>query len=85
VIRVKELDKEKSWWRELAIIKLETDCGCMGLMKEKYRFEELENRDTETYTIQIAGTSKKINDFIEEIGSENIIEIARTGVTTMAK
>ena len=85
VINAKELDREKSYWREVAIIKLETTQAVLDNLKREFYFELLDHPKTETFIIQIAGTSIFINAFIDDIGSENIIEIARTGVTSMVK
>lgn len=35
----------------------------------------------EAYTIELAGKSQKINDFIEAFDADKIIEVSRTGVT----
>ena len=35
----------------------------------------------EAYTIELAGKSQKINDFIEAFDADKILEVSRTGVT----
>ena len=85
VISVRELDRDQSYWRELAILKIETDCDCIDDLSEKYGFELLDQNNNDQYTIQVSGISDKINQLIHDLGNENIIEIARTGVTAMQK
>ena len=44
------------------------------------------NRLTErAYTVQLAGSSDKLDAFIEAIGSVAIMEVARTGVCGIAR
>ena len=83
VISAKELDRTESFWREVAIVKIETDQDAFDDLVKKYNFEVLDKQNHEIYIVQIAGTSGYIDDFIEDVGSDRIIEIARTGVTTM--
>lgn len=37
------------------------------------------------YTVQVAGTSNKLDAFIEAVGSESIIELVRTGVSGLSR
>ncbi len=37
------------------------------------------------YTVQVAGTSSKLDAFIEAVGSESIIELVRTGVSGLSR
>ncbi len=85
VISVKELDVDNSYWREVAIIKLEVDAGHLEQFKGRYNFEVLEQKSEDTYILQVAGATHQIDTFIDEIGRESIIEIARTGVTALEK
>jgi len=37
------------------------------------------------YTIQLAGTSEKIDSFIQAIGAASILEVVRSGVTGISR
>ena len=85
IVSVKELDTNKSYWREAAIVKLEVDAAHLQTFKGRYNFEVLDQKSEETFIIQIAGSTTQIDTFLDEVGRECIIEIARTGVTAMEK
>ena len=40
---------------------------------------------TSVYTIQLAGTSDKLDSFIQAIGTGSILETVRSGVTGIAR
>lgn len=85
VVSVKELDTNNSYWREVAIVKLELNREHLKDFQEKYTFEVLDRKGEDTHILQVAGATKMIDSFLDEIGRENIIEIARTGVTALEK
>jgi len=85
IISVKELDTDHSYWREAAIIKVEADDEHLEEFRKDYNFEILEHKSEDIHIIQIAGSTRRIDAFIQEIGEEHIVEIARTGVTAMEK
>lgn len=85
VISARELDANESFWREVAIVKLEADEGWMEALARIYRFEILDHQNHELYIVQVAGTSKSIDDFLQDVGTDRIIEVARSGFTAMEK
>lgn len=85
VISVKELDTDNSYWREVAIVKLEVDTAHLKEFQERYSFEILDEEGEDTHILQIAGATHMIDTLLDEIGREYIIEIARTGVTALEK
>jgi len=85
VISAKELDTDHSYWREAAIIKVEADDEVLETLRRDYVFEILDHKSDEIHIIQIAGSTRRIDAFIEELGEGHIIEIARTGVTALEK
>jgi acetolactate synthase-1/3 small subunit len=85
VVSAKELDTDHSYWREVAIIKLEVSADHLKQFKGRYNFEILDQKSEDTYILQVAGATRKIDTFLDEIGREFIIEIARTGVTALEK
>jgi len=85
VITAKELDTNKSFWREVGIIKFESDENTVEALKEKFTFELLDQQNNELFVVQIAGTSQYIDDFIAAIGKNKLFEAARSGFTALEK
>ena len=85
VISVKELNAENSYWREAAIVKLEIDHKILQSFQKQLHFELLDQKSGDLHIIQIAGSTKQIDNFLDEIGRECIVEIARTGVSALEK
>lgn len=85
VVSVKELDTDHSYWREVAIVKLEVDPPHLESFSGRYNFEILHKDDNDICIIQVAGSTRKIDSFLDEVGQEHVIEIARTGVTALEK
>jgi acetolactate synthase-1/3 small subunit len=85
VISARELDIDQSFWREVAIVKFEAESDRMEQLSGKYRIEILDRRNSETFIVQLAGTSKMIDDFLQELGADRIIEVARSGFTALEK
>lgn len=85
VISAKELDTNNSYWREVAIVKLEVDGDHLAAFQGRYNFKVLDQKGEDTHILQVAGSTKQIDTFLDEVGRKFIIEIARTGVTAMEK
>jgi acetolactate synthase-1/3 small subunit len=85
IISAKELDTDHSYWREAAIVKLEVDSNHLDSFKKVYNFEVLDAVSKDIAIIQVAGSTSQIDTFLDEVGREHIIEIARTGVAAMEK
>ena len=85
VIRAKELNREESYWREVAIIKFELEKKAFDKLQKKYHVEILDSQPHDIYIVQIAGPMERIDSFLEAAGSDHFIEIARTGVMAMDK
>ena len=85
VIRAKELDRDQSYWREVAIIKFELEKKAIEKLQKKYQIEILDAQSHDIYIVQIAGPTERIDSFLKDVGAEHFIEIARTGVTAMDK
>ncbi|HEX9804259.1 MAG TPA: acetolactate synthase small subunit [Candidatus Dojkabacteria bacterium] len=81
VISVEFLQKDKSFWREVALIKTNVSNDRLEELSKFYDFQFLE-KGIESI-IQIAGTMDRIDEFIKEIGREFVVEIARTGPTAL--
>ena len=85
VLSAKELDVNDSFWREVAIIKLEADETLLEDLGQKFEFQILDRCNNEQFIVQLAGTVKYVDDFMEAVGVERIIETARSGFTAMEK
>ena len=85
IISAKELDTDQSFWREVGIVKFEADDTRLDALSKEFNLEILDHQNHEIYIVQIAGTSKFIDDFLQEIGRDKILEVARTGFTAMEK
>jgi len=85
VISAKELDIDQSYWREVAILKFESNDSQIEDLQRRYHFEVLDCQHNELYIVQLAGTSKMIDDFMAELGKDRIIETARSGYTAMER
>ncbi|MFW2366434.1 MAG: acetolactate synthase small subunit [Desulforhopalus sp.] len=85
VISAKELDTDHSYWREVAIVKLEVDTEHLRSFHGQYNFEVLDQKSEDIHILQVAGSTRQIDAFLDKVGREFIIEIARTGVTALEK
>lgn len=85
VISAKELDTDHSYWREVAIVKLEVDAAHLESFRGRYNFEVLDQKGEDILILQLAGATRQIDTFLDEVGRQYIIEIARTGVTALEK
>ena len=85
VISARELDIDQSFWREVAIVKFESDADRLEKLGSIYKYEILDRRNQDQYIIQLAGTYKLIDDFLRDIGEDKIVEVARSGFTVLEK
>ena len=85
VLSAKELDVDGSFWREVAIIKVEANETSIEELARQFDFQILDLSNHELYIIQVAGTSKYVDDFVQAVGEDRIIETARSGFTAMEK
>ena len=85
VISAKELDIDQSFWREVGIVKFEADVNLIEQLGQKYRFELLDQQNHELYIVQITGTSQLIDNFLQDVGDDKIVEVARSGFTALEK
>ncbi len=85
VISAKELNIDQSFWREVAIVKFEADDAHMEALGRRFPLEILDRRAPDTFVAQIAGTSQRIDDFLNAVGPHKVIEVARSGFTALEK
>lgn len=85
VISARELDMDESFWREVAIVKFEADKKQIEALAQTYRFEVLDHQNNDCFILQIAGTSQLIDAFLQDVGTDRIVEVARSGFTALEK
>ena len=85
VISARELDIEQSFWREVAIVKFEADGDAFEELRRNHNFEVLDRQNHGLFIVQVGGTSQMIDDFLDAIGSDKIVEVARSGFTALEK
>ena len=85
VISARELDIDRSFWREVAIVKFEVEDSDLANLQAVYSIDILDRQDGGECVAQIAGTSQMIDDFLEDVGEQKIIEVARSGFTALEK
>jgi acetolactate synthase-1/3 small subunit len=85
VIAARELDIDQSFWREVAIVKFEAHGTQFDRLAQDYVFEVLDRQNHELFIVQMAGTSQRIDDFLEAVGRDKIVEVARSGFTALEK
>lgn len=83
VVRVTDLTATEHIERELLLVKVDVDPNTQAdidRLIDKYAGKILDVSE-DTYLIELAGQSKKINDFLNAIDASKILEVSRTGVT----
>lgn len=85
VIRAKELERDHSYWREVAIVKFELEEKKFQKLQQRYQLEVLDSQPHDIWIVQIAGPTDRLDGFLKDLGTEHLIEIARTGVTALEK
>ena len=85
VIAAKELDIHQSFWREVAIVKFEADDRHLEQLSKAFPLEILDRQSHPLFVAQLAGTSQRIDDFLEALGADKIVEVARSGFTALEK
>lgn len=84
VISITNLDRENSFWREVALIKCGVKRSKIDHIIKNYNAEVIYDADDSNITIiQIAGTPRRIDACMGEITTKNILDISRSGVTAM--
>lgn len=80
---VKALDMDKSFFRELLMVKLEADKTQRSAIKEIvdiYRARII-NLTKEEMVIELTGSPNKLDAFLEILDCYDIVDICRTGIT----
>ncbi|MEM6708230.1 MAG: acetolactate synthase small subunit [Pseudomonadota bacterium] len=87
VVKVQELYDRPHVERELMLVKVKADGAEREEVKRStdiFRGQIVDVTGT-TYTVQLAGPSAKLDAFLEAINHSRVLEVARSGVTGVAR
>ncbi len=87
VIKVVELDTNKSVYRELALVKVTADMNTKSSITETVNIfrANIVDLNNKSMTIEITGDEEKISAFINLMKPYGIKETVRTGVTALER
>lgn len=87
VIKVEELNPEKSIYRELVLVKVYADSSQRSSINEIVDIFRAKVIDVsvETLTIELTGDEDKISAFMSLINPYGIVELVRTGLTGLQR
>ncbi|SFV76898.1 Acetolactate synthase small subunit [hydrothermal vent metagenome] len=83
VVKVTDLTATEHIERELLLVKLAVNSGSQSKVESQLDLYDAKIIDAseEVYTVELAGKSQKINDFINAFNADEVLEVSRTGVT----
>ncbi len=83
VVKVTDLTATEHIERELLLVKVDVDPNTQAdIDRQIDQFSaKIIDVSEDTYLIELAGQSKKINDFLDSLDASKILEVSRTGVT----
>lgn len=84
---IKELEPQKSVYRELCMIKVEADAETrqkIVSITDIFR-AKIVDVDVDSIMVEVTGTQSKIDAFINLVKDYNILEIARTGIAGLVR
>jgi len=87
VVKLMDLSEGPYMERELMLLKARAVTSAREELKrlaDIFRGRIIDVTDG-TYTIELTGTSDKLDAFIEAVGSKDIVEVVRTGVSGIAR
>jgi acetolactate synthase-1/3 small subunit len=83
VVKVTDLTATEHIERELLLVKLAVNGDSQSKIESQLDLYDAKIIDAseEVYTVELAGKSQKINDFINAFNADEVLEVSRTGVT----
>ncbi len=87
VVKVVDLTEGAHIERELMLIKMKASGAQRAELKRTTDIfrGQIVDVTAAVYTVQLAGTSDKLDAFIHAIGEEHVLEVVRTGVSGVAR
>jgi len=83
VVKVIDLTVTEHIERELLLVKIDVNPNTQADIDrqiDQYSGKIIDVSE-DTYLVEVAGQSKKINDFLDSLDASKILEVSRTGVT----
>lgn len=88
VLEVKEFIEDESVQREMCLVKInaksDEDKGKIQNFAKDHKFEVVDTSNSHVI-IEMMASSEKIDDFLKEMEPFGIIDISRTGITSISK
>ncbi len=83
VVKVTDLTATEHIERELLLVKIDVDPSTQAEIDHQIdQFSgKIVDVSEDTYLVEIAGQSRRINDFLDSLDASKILEVSRTGVT----
>ncbi|HIF47073.1 acetolactate synthase small subunit [Candidatus Thioglobus sp.] len=83
VVKVTDLTATEHIERELLLVKLAVNSDSQSKVESQLDLYDAKIIDAseEVYTVELAGKSQRINDFINAFNADEVLEVSRTGVT----
>ncbi len=83
VVKVTDLTATEHVERELLLVKIDVNPNTQAdIDRQIDRFSgKIIDVSEDTYLVEVAGQSKKINEFLDSLDVSKILEVSRTGVT----
>ena len=87
VVKLVNLSEGAHIERELMLIKVKATGAQRAEVKRTTDIfrGQIVDVSASVYTVQLTGTSDKLNSFIEAVGSTSVLEVVRTGVSGIAR
>jgi acetolactate synthase-1/3 small subunit len=87
VVKLVDLSEGAHIERELMLVKIKATGAQRAEVKRTTDIfrGQIVDVSSSVYTVQLAGTTDKLNSFIEAIGPTTVIEVVRTGVSGIAR
>lgn len=87
VRNIRELETEKSVYRELALVKVKADASLRDQVKSIVDFYKAKIIDVgyDSLIIELTGNSAKIDSFLDLLQDYEILELARTGIAGLCR
>ncbi len=83
VVKVTDLTATEHIERELVLVKVDVNPNTQSdIDKQIDQYNgKIVDVSEDTYIVEVAGQSKKINEFLDSLDASKILEVSRTGVT----
>jgi acetolactate synthase I/III small subunit len=87
VVKLVNLSEGSHIERELMLVKIKATGAQRAEVKRTTDIfrGQIVDVTSSVYTVQLAGTSDKLNSFIEAVGPTSVLEVVRTGVSGIAR